>query len=383
MDFKKMWKRFFTLDRHHAEGFTLVELIVVIAILAILAGVAVPAYSGYVDKANKGADQTLVREVRNALELGAYSGIIKNSGYVVLNVNAEATYGGNQGEVAAAMAAVFGANSADTLKLKYDGWNGNYSDSSYQGHETTMMGKVEGLTDLLGDTIADMPSLVGNKFKDFMSTDLGFSAEDMENSDKAADAAVLYVANGTNNLTAEQQEAFKTVATNAGKADDVFGSMLVGFSNIYGSDVMGAAATYAMLTAYCQYEDQKAGNTNMMDALGTPDASGVSTGSLQEMSEMISDSVSRLDSLLEAGNGLNFETYWSEVASKDAAAFIDVMGTVSNAKGEIVDNLGTSGCFTSQEMQNLFTQYSSGAITVLIEVQSNGTIKTTTVPQVN
>ena len=32
-------------------GFTLVELIVVIAILAILAGIAVPAYSGYIDKA--------------------------------------------------------------------------------------------------------------------------------------------------------------------------------------------------------------------------------------------------------------------------------------------------------------------------------------------
>lgn len=32
-------------------GFTLVELIVVIAILAILAGVAVPAYSGYIAKA--------------------------------------------------------------------------------------------------------------------------------------------------------------------------------------------------------------------------------------------------------------------------------------------------------------------------------------------
>ena len=36
-------------------GFTLVELIVVIAILAILAGVAVPAYTGYIEKANNTA----------------------------------------------------------------------------------------------------------------------------------------------------------------------------------------------------------------------------------------------------------------------------------------------------------------------------------------
>lgn len=33
------------------KGFTLVELIVVIAILAILAGIAIPAYSGYIKKA--------------------------------------------------------------------------------------------------------------------------------------------------------------------------------------------------------------------------------------------------------------------------------------------------------------------------------------------
>ena len=36
-------------------GFTLVELIVVIAILAILAGIAVPAYSGYIEKAKDAA----------------------------------------------------------------------------------------------------------------------------------------------------------------------------------------------------------------------------------------------------------------------------------------------------------------------------------------
>ena len=47
-------------------GFTLVELIVVIAILAILAGVAVPAYSGYIAKANEAADYTMLDSVKTA-----------------------------------------------------------------------------------------------------------------------------------------------------------------------------------------------------------------------------------------------------------------------------------------------------------------------------
>ena len=48
------------------DGFTLVELIVVIAILAILAGIAVPAYSGYIEKANVAADQQLLHTVNTA-----------------------------------------------------------------------------------------------------------------------------------------------------------------------------------------------------------------------------------------------------------------------------------------------------------------------------
>lgn len=66
MKFTKNWKRFFTLDRHHAEGFTLVELIVVIAILAILSAVAVPAYSGYITKAQKASDLQLLGAVSTA-----------------------------------------------------------------------------------------------------------------------------------------------------------------------------------------------------------------------------------------------------------------------------------------------------------------------------
>lgn len=52
-------------------GFTLVELIVVIAILAILAGIAVPAYSGYITKANEAADYTQLDGVKTAAVFAA------------------------------------------------------------------------------------------------------------------------------------------------------------------------------------------------------------------------------------------------------------------------------------------------------------------------
>ena len=66
MDLTKKMKNFFTLTRKANGGFTLVELIVVIAIMAILAGVAVPAYSGYVEKANEAADQQQLAALNTA-----------------------------------------------------------------------------------------------------------------------------------------------------------------------------------------------------------------------------------------------------------------------------------------------------------------------------
>ena len=49
-------------------GFTLVELIVVIAILAILAGVAVPAYTGYIAKAEDAATLQLLSSINTAVQ---------------------------------------------------------------------------------------------------------------------------------------------------------------------------------------------------------------------------------------------------------------------------------------------------------------------------
>ena len=196
MKLRKNWKRFWTLNRHYAEGFTLVELIVVIAILAILGGVAIPAYSGYVKKANMQADMTLASEVAHALTLYYYDNIDDvESTYVILTTSgAEA-----EGAAADAMEAAFGAGWEDTAVLKYDGWSddgmlahvlenadtaGTVAGSNYftNSDTTEILDTVNTLTNAATTVVVNR----GGDVKNDLNTLIGMDAADELRADIAA-----------------------------------------------------------------------------------------------------------------------------------------------------------------------------------------------------
>ena len=88
-------------------GFTLVELIVVIAILAILAGIAIPAYSGYITKAQEAGDTQIISAVNTAIQAAtaAYDANVASTSYS--NGVITVTFGGAEAAKAQADYAVY------------------------------------------------------------------------------------------------------------------------------------------------------------------------------------------------------------------------------------------------------------------------------------
>lgn len=383
MDFKKMWKRFFTLDRHHAEGFTLVELIVVIAILAILGGVAVPAYSGYVTKANMGADQALVSEVAHALTLYYYSHPEITSGYVVLNKEGTDSTADNVGT--AAMQAVFGDNWAETATLKYDGWvpagtkvgnvtrvaleqalrlNEDGADTSIIGDSSFITGSTpeelmknvteltfvatglfEGMNDYYKYSIIKKNLFGGDSqlLEDYCK-DFGITTGKNENDDPVFGANVtneqlsnLLVFGAAQQITADGTPSLVVDLVNkyaefAGFVNSVKGT----------ADEQAAQEAYAELNAALKgirYEDD--GNNSNRIA-GAFDAF--------KNNEAIKN---KLDAYLDDDN---------EVKNKDKAAFKLIMGAVDEASGIVTpEEMQSADFFASDKVSGFFNTYLTAA----------------------
>ena len=106
-------------------GFTLVELIVVIAILAILAGVAIPAYSGYIEKAKDAAVITKLDAIQTAAQAAnATAGGIQK---IVVTTAGE---GSEAKTTVVISAASFASKYADDFAMFYNGKKTANTDAS-------------------------------------------------------------------------------------------------------------------------------------------------------------------------------------------------------------------------------------------------------------
>lgn len=339
-------------------GFTLVELIVVIAILAILAGVGVPAYSGYVDKANKGADQTLIRDVAHALTLYYYS-----NSETVTSANVVLGQGEPSADEAgdAAMKAVFGDNWKETVRLQYADWNGDtsaaaqYAASSYYGKENSLLDQVNSLTDALGMAVEG-----GLKLGNFETFLAGYGMNGNSDSTAISNAAVLYVAQ----QTADNQAFIQSTIASKLSSEHFINETFTALSPTIG-DAAALATIYAYAEGFAQYCDKKDANVDAVNTFHSSVDFSVSEGQTMDATLALGRLETAFNALGTAGRAYVSEYMAAGGPSlDDMAGYVSIMGTVNDNKNIVEGNLSNNECFTDGTVENLLKGYAEmGGIT--------------------
>lgn len=367
-----------------ADGFTLVELIVVIAILAILATIAVPQYSKYVEKAQIGADQTLVSNIIHAGLVHHYSNSIGAAsapagtvlGYVVVS-DGGTTVGGDGMDDA--MKEAFGDSYATELKLEWDGWTGangygdlassTVADSSYaEAGAGQLLGDVQNCATSLGNFLAN-GNLLGETGMNVLDHYLGggtyvkdylgqMKPEDMT-ADVLSNAVVFGMADKLTQDPGDTQDKFANgyyLLRNWKTAPDgynIYNSNNLMSSNAGDPDLLvEAASTYAAMEALASYMEIPLGvefdpTDNKLSIL--TDLEAACNDLLNRAGAKDAD---KLQAYLQGGSNGELSQ-----AAKDAQAYMDVMGTVSDLKNDYYGNLSSNNLFGSSDVKNRVNGY--------------------------
>ena len=357
MNMKKNWKRFWTLNRHHAEGFTLVELIVVIAIMGILVGVGVPVYGGYVERTNMGVDQALVSEMKNAAILGVmdnYSHEIAGEVVVKLSATKSAEVAGAEADMALVntiMEEAFGADWKNTCMLKFDGWTvkasdvvTSYRESSLNGKEQELLGTTSQMTNNLANWLnkpSRRPAAITDTMEEYGYTNL-------DDNTTFANAAVLTLAKDFS----ANGDAIKA-AFAAGNVEGI-GS---GLANVCGSmyedpsmqNLARAALMYTYATTFTEYvskqnpEDTTAKNimTQLNTALASSETQEMKSG---QVAELVNKYFGQL--YMNYSGGMIDEYIAADgKGNDDVDAIIAMMGGVTESADTLAENLSSSTCY--------------------------------------
>lgn len=370
-------------------GFSLVELIVVIAIMAILVGVAVPVYTGYIEKTQKAKDEQLVDEIKHAMEIAAIGDewhkeltgdkltgigmiVVKEDGTTVVP-SSNASVVDLSGKIESAMKETFGSNYGRELKLSYDGWTGTLADggsiaianSAYAKDTEGLLKTVQNITDAFAKVAVDA---LDEDIKEKVQSLLGVEGDLTDR--QLANGMMLYVADGMSNMTTEDKEAFLEGWQNG---------------NWQPTDEKGflkLAADYAFVQSYVthygcshlkeRFSENPESNPYAVDQPMSVLMNGENIFTCSECSVM------NENDLMEAVYG-------------DANAYLAVLEQITASKDIIVNNSDSEQLYTGTSLKQYVSSYISvaelvgpnaddGDVVIVISMDQNGAVSSAVYP---
>ena len=399
MNLKKMWKRFWTMNVHNHEGFTLVELIIVIAILAILSSVAVVGYSSYVTKANKQADQTMIAEIKNALQLAGYGGTFAEGegGYIVLSTDGVAN-GDAIAEDSAldlAMDAAYGDNWRETLKLKYNAWGNNGLFGSLSPYFANAVVNSSYLNGTRADKLlTDVEIMTGMANNLVEALNVGSAGTTLSKVFTRPDGtSVLDETAAKYGITKDQNETWEQWAAKSPENNTAYGNLLVMAAadetdalmngTVDSSEISGGSQVIISFSSYyafaAQDEEFSAVLDKYMDHLnGNPQIDVDGDGDIDN-DDLVTDSESGKAWYLSLQNaaGPDYNAYHgTEQYNTDGLAFMSIMAGIGNPSSDQASQVGADlsnpNLFTQGVVNGMYNDFLAGAEAVAGTYNPNG-----------